>query len=133
MFAHGRRVVGPAPDPEPSASGARLFSGGGAGKPATVAGRADHRALRHPVTVVGAAGQLTTLNNAVEGVGPGTSLVDTVVAARTYLAAEDAHHACTTLQAFIKQARALPGKKIPRVTAQALTADATRIRAVLGC
>jgi YVTN family beta-propeller protein len=85
------------------------------------------------VTVVGAAGQLAALNTAVQGVRPGTSLADTVTAAQTYLAAGDTPHACTTLQAFLKQVKALAGKQIPRVTAQTLTADATRICAVLGC
>jgi outer membrane protein assembly factor BamB len=85
------------------------------------------------IRVKGAAEQLADLAQAVVGVGPGTSLVDKVRQAQTYLHQQDVADTCATLQQFIDQVRAQSGKSIPPATASALIGDATRIKAVLGC
>ena len=84
------------------------------------------------VHVKGAAEQLTDLLAAVTGVGPGTSLPDKVRRAETYLAANDAADACSTLAAFVNQIKAQAGKTIPPNQAPPLIASAQRIQAVLG-
>jgi HYR domain len=85
------------------------------------------------VTVRGAGDQLADLLTAVQGVGPGRSLPAKVASATEFLAAGDAGAACRTLAAFVNEVRAQAGKHIPSATAAELTADAERIRAVLGC
>jgi len=85
------------------------------------------------VYVKGAQEQLADLAQAVLDVGPGTSLAAKVKQAQTYLAQHDVANACATLDTFIAQVRAQSGKSIPAATASALVADATRIKAVLGC
>jgi hypothetical protein len=85
------------------------------------------------VTVRGAAQQLATLLDDVQGVGPGTSLADKVMAAQAALTAGDPGRTCEIVKAFINQVEAQPGKIIESGTATALIADANRIRAVLGC
>lgn len=85
------------------------------------------------VTVRGAAEQLATLLDDVQGVGPGTSLADKVMAAQAAYTASDPARAGEVLNAFINQVKALSGKGITDLgTADALIADATRIQAVLG-
>jgi hypothetical protein len=85
------------------------------------------------VHVKGAAEQLADLRVAVTGVGPGTSLADKVIQAQTALNKHDLAGACSTLNALINQLKALSGKSVPAGVVDALVADATRIRAVLGC
>jgi hypothetical protein len=85
------------------------------------------------VTVRGAADQLGDLLLAADGVGPGRSLPAKVRSAIGALAAGDVATTCATLHAFGNEVRAQTGKSIPPAVAAALTADATRIRSVLGC
>jgi probable HAF family extracellular repeat protein len=85
------------------------------------------------VHVKGASEQLDDLAEAVMGVGPGTSLADKVQAAQTALTDGDDTGACEILNAFTNQVEAQSGKGIDTTTADDLIADATRIRAVLGC
>ena len=83
--------------------------------------------------VKGAAEQLTDLVSAVQGVGPGRSLANTIQRAQAALATNDVPEACSILQAFTNEVKAQSGKSIPAGAATALIADATRIRAVLNC
>jgi hypothetical protein len=83
--------------------------------------------------VSGAEQQLADLAAAAAGVGPAKSLVNKVRRAQGYLAAGDVSHSCSTLTAFVKEVRALSGKKIPSEDAAALIAQTQRIKAVLGC
>jgi hypothetical protein len=85
------------------------------------------------VTVLGAPAQLTQLARAVKGVGPGTSLADKVMQARSYLASGHIADTCGMLGAFVNEVKAQSGITIPPVTARKLIADARRIRAVLAC
>jgi hypothetical protein len=85
------------------------------------------------VTVTGAAGQLTALHQAVQGVGTGTSLSDKITQAQAYLSAGDTHDTCTALGAFTNQVTAQKGQSIPPATASALITSAKQIQAVLGC
>jgi Bacterial Ig-like domain (group 3)/HYR domain len=85
------------------------------------------------VTVLGAADQLAALDQAVQGVGPGTSLADKITAAQSDLASGDVAGACSTLTGFLNEVKAQSGKSIPAGQAAQLIADATRIRAVLAC
>jgi len=85
------------------------------------------------VTARGAADQLADLAKAVRGVGPGTSLADTVAQARSELASGDVTDACGTLGDFVSEVQAQSGKTIRAATARKLIADAQRIQAVLAC
>jgi hypothetical protein len=85
------------------------------------------------VTVKGASAQLVDLRQAVQGVGPGTSLGDKVQSAQSYLASGDVADTCSTLTAFIHEVKAQSGKSIPVAQASQLIADAQRIQAVLAC
>ena len=85
------------------------------------------------VHVAGAAEQLADLAEAVEGVGPGTSLADKIEEAQAAIADGDEDEGCEILHAFSNQVRAQSGNKIPTETATVLIADANRIRAVLDC
>jgi hypothetical protein len=85
------------------------------------------------VTVVGADGQLTDLLLSVDGVGPGKSLATKVRNAQAALAGGDSEAACDILGAFTNEVEAQSGKSLTSDTAAQLIADATRIRAVLGC
>lgn len=85
------------------------------------------------VHVKGAAEQLVDLRARVQGVGSGTSLNDMIVLAQGSVANGNVAAACTKLSDFSNAVHAQSGKKIPAATATALMADATRIRAVLGC
>ena len=85
------------------------------------------------ITVVGADGQLANLAQAVQGVGPGTSLADKVHATQSSLSAGDAPDACRTLAAFVREVSAQAGKSIPAAKATQLIQAAQQIQAVLGC
>ena len=85
------------------------------------------------VTVKGAAAQLHNLHQAVQGVGPGTSLSDKVTQAQSYLGSGDVSDTCSTLETFIHEVAAQSGKHIPAATASVLITDANRIQAVLAC
>lgn len=85
------------------------------------------------VHVKGAAEQLTDLQNAVTGVGPGTSLKDKVTSIQTSLAAGQTSTACGTLAAFVNEVKAQTGKSISTATAATLIATAQGIEAVIPC
>jgi HYR domain len=85
------------------------------------------------VTVQGGSEQLGDLLADVQGVGPGGSLAAKVRAAQAALAAGDTAGACSALDSFLAEVRAQSGKKLTVAQAQALTADANRIKAVIGC
>ncbi len=84
------------------------------------------------VTVRGAADQLRDLSTRVQGTGPGKSLAAKVANA---LAAVErgSTAACGQLAAFITEARAQSGKGLTVTQADRFVADASRIRAVIGC
>ena len=81
------------------------------------------------VTVKGAAAQLADLYQAVRGTG----LASTVAAAQREVAAGQASLACVMLRMFEVEVEAEVPFAISPATAATLVADATRIRAVLGC
>jgi streptogramin lyase len=86
------------------------------------------------VTVKGAAAQLADLAEDVEGVGRGHGLEATVAVARLLVAHGKPGAACVALVAFEIEVRAQQlARFIPKAQADALVADARRIRAVLGC
>jgi hypothetical protein len=90
------------------------------------------------VHVRGAPEQLTDLEEAVIGVGLGTSLANKVERIQSYLAVNDKVNACGTLSAFINEVKAQTGKRIQPGTALptqagSLMASAQRIEDVLGC
>jgi hypothetical protein len=85
------------------------------------------------VTVSGAGNQLADLRSAVDGIGPGYSLINKISDVQALLATSDLPGACAILSAFVNEVRAQSGKKIPVDTAVTLIADATRIQTVLGC
>lgn len=85
------------------------------------------------VTVVGADAQLDDLLLAVDGVGPGRSLAAKVRNAQAALARGDTGAACNVLGAFVNEVQAQSGNSLTTDEAAELVADATRIRAVLGC
>jgi hypothetical protein len=84
------------------------------------------------VHVKGASEQLSDLANAVNGVGPGTSLADKVGGITSDLSANDSSDACGTLNAFIHEVNA-QSKHIGSTLAAQLIAEATQIEAVIGC
>jgi hypothetical protein len=65
--------------------------------------------------------------------GPGTSLHDKLADALAYLEAGTAGAACRTLHAFENEVRAQAGKSLTLEQANALTADAAEVEALLGC
>jgi hypothetical protein len=85
------------------------------------------------VHVLGAAAQLQDLVAEVHGVAPGTSLASKVETALNDLNSGDISDACKDLRAFISQVKAQRGKKLTTQQASQLIADATRIRASIGC
>ena len=85
------------------------------------------------VHVKGAGEQLADLAAAVARVGPGTSLRDKLNDAQAALARNHVPGTCSILSAFVNEAKAQSGKKIPTPQATALIADANRIKTVLGC
>jgi X-Pro dipeptidyl-peptidase len=78
------------------------------------------------VLVKGVALQLDDLLVAATGVGPGTSLADKVVLLQ-------AEPTCAGLNAFVREVRAVTGRRLTEAKAAELIADATRIAAVHGC
>ena len=85
------------------------------------------------VTVRGADHQLADLRTAVDGIGPGYSLINKISDVQAALANNDVPGGCAILSAFVNEVGAQSGKKIPVGTAASLIADASRIQAVLGC
>jgi hypothetical protein len=89
------------------------------------------------VTVVGAAGQIDALLQQVQSITPqpklGGSLPNKLLSAQASITAGDIQGACDTLQGFINEVNAQSGKKLTAADAAALIADATQIRAALGC
>ncbi len=85
------------------------------------------------VTVRGAAAQLGDLITASTGVLPGHALENKAREAAASLASGSTAATCSTLAGYLDLVRAQTGKKISPATAAALTAAATRIRAVLAC
>ncbi len=85
------------------------------------------------IHVAGAMEQLDYLFAAVEGIGPGTSLADMVSEVQAALGGGDNAEACEILNAFVNHLEAQAGKHVDALVADALIADATRLRAVLGC
>jgi len=85
------------------------------------------------VVVEGATSQLSDLAQAVDGVGPGASLVGKVHIAQSSLAAKNIGGACSVLGAFTNEVEAQAGKTIPRLQAAQLIANADRIQSVLAC
>jgi hypothetical protein len=83
------------------------------------------------VTVVGAAGQLAALYSEVKGLHQ-YGLADEVQLAQHAVASGHTFQACVWLAEFEIGVESAPWS-IPPATAAALVADATRIRAVLGC
>jgi hypothetical protein len=84
------------------------------------------------VTVSGADSQLADLRTAVDGIGPGYSLINKISTVQAALAKNNLPGACAMLSAYVNEVGAQSGKKIPTGTAAALIADATRMQAVLG-
>ncbi len=85
------------------------------------------------VVVEDATSQLSDLAQAVDGVGPGASLVDKVHTAQSSLAATNIGDACSVLTAFTNEVDAQAGKTIPGQQAAQLIANAHRIQSVLAC
>ena len=85
------------------------------------------------VTVQGTSAQLVALTQAVQGVGPGTSLSGKLAQVQAYVAAGDITDACGTLGAFIHEVTSLSGRSITTAAAAQLIADAQRIEATLSC
>jgi ELWxxDGT repeat protein len=93
----------------------------------------NHASASFNVHVKDASEQLADLAEAVDELGPGTSLTDKLDDARAALDRDDTADACSVLNAFINQVRASSARTIAPDTANSLIEDATRIRAVLGC
>lgn len=85
------------------------------------------------IHVAGAMEQLANLFAAVEGIGTGTSLADMVSEVQAALSGGNDAEACEILNAFINHLEAQAGKHVDALVAEALIADATRIRAAIGC
>jgi hypothetical protein len=85
------------------------------------------------VTVIGADSQLADLRGAVDGIGPGHSLVNKISYVQAALANIDVPGSCSILSAFANEVAAQSTKKIPAATPTSLIEDANRIRAVLAC
>ncbi len=89
------------------------------------------------VIVTGASSQLGDLVSLVNGLGlqPGiaTSLTAKLQTALAAANAGDLARACNLLDAFINEVQAQSGKKLTAAEAAQLIAEATRIKAVLGC
>lgn len=89
-----------------------------------------HQLHRHGQGCPGATGRP---GQAVQGVGPGTSLADTVVTVQSYLSLGDTSDTCSALGALLREVQAQSGKSIPAAEAAQLTAGVERIETVLGC
>ena len=77
--------------------------------------------------------QLAGLLAQVQGVGPGTSLADKVIAAQTYYAVPDIQSTCATLTGFVSEVTAQRGKTVANLIALQLLSTATAIETALGC
>lgn len=76
---------------------------------------------------------LERLGTAVTGVGPGNSLADKIVLAKTYFAVPDVQATCAILTDFGNEVRAQRDKKLTFEMADQLTADAQVIMTAIGC
>ena len=76
---------------------------------------------------------LVAIAEAVEQVGPGTSLADKLNDALVALDSDDGAGACSILRAFVHEVSAQDGKSIPSDTATSLISSATQIEALLNC
>jgi HYR domain/Bacterial Ig-like domain (group 3)/FIMAH domain len=89
------------------------------------------------VTVLSAASQVGNLLEQVQAISPppalGASLSNKLLSVEASLQAGNVADACGTLQGFINEVQAQSGKKLSASAAAALIAEATQIRAVLGC
>jgi hypothetical protein len=85
------------------------------------------------VSVAGPLEELTSLGNAVIGVGPGHSLANKVKNAYAALLENDVTGTCSILTAFTNEVGAQSGNKIVPSVAASLIADAAEIRSVLDC
>jgi hypothetical protein len=90
------------------------------------------------VTVTGAAGQLTALSsmvNTLAGVQTGmkNSLVAKLTAAQTAVSGGNVATACARMLDFLNMVKAQAGRKMIAAQAAQLSAEARRIRTVLGC
>jgi hypothetical protein len=76
-----------------------------------------------------------TLLFEVAGVGPGKSLSNDVLLARTYCESGDDYIplSCSVLDKFVRHVAAQTGKKIPLEKAQLLNSDAQTIKSAIGC
>jgi hypothetical protein len=112
-----------------------LFAIGDTAVTCQVIDRAGNPGLPQSFTVhvKGPAEQLSDLETAVQGIGPGASLAAKVRAAENSLSQADTGAACASLASFTREASAQTGKSIPTDQAGQLTSDATRIRNVIGC
>ena len=77
--------------------------------------------------------QLSDLLAVVTGAGPGTSFAGKVRQIQGYAAASDKAHACGMLGALLNEVKAQTGKKLSTAQASSVTAQASDIRATLGC
>jgi len=85
------------------------------------------------VQVNGAAAQLSALLTAVTNVAPGSALVSKIKQVQGYVAINNKASACSGLTDFIGLVKAQSGKKLTGAQAASLIAQATNIRASLGC
>jgi hypothetical protein len=89
--------------------------------------------LNISATLTSVADLLANLLADVTGKGPGTSLSDKVQLIQGYVASNDKAAACTALTDFISEVKAQADKLLTASDAASLTAQATTIRATLGC
>jgi hypothetical protein len=87
------------------------------------------------VVVRNAAQQIASLCAYIDAndLGPGNSLNAKCRGIQSNIAAGDAGGSCSKLQSFLNEVAAQRGKKLTVAEAARLTADANRLRAVLGC
>jgi probable HAF family extracellular repeat protein len=69
----------------------------------------------------------------VTGVGPGRSLAHKVKLAEAYYSAHDTDATCAVLTGFKHEVKALAGRRIDRMLAKRVIADAKAIEAAIGC
>ena len=83
--------------------------------------------------VNGAAAQLSALLTAVTNVAPGSSMADKLKQVQAYLAINDKTSACRGRKDFISLVKAQSGKKLTVAQVNSFIAQASNIRATLGC
>ena len=76
---------------------------------------------------------LDRLAASVAGVGPGDSFSGKIADAQAYFEAGDIVAACSTLNAFQNQLRALSGKRLSDAEAAGLTESVNTLKQVMGC